>query len=340
MAASYFTYTLGRTLHVPLTSKCNSQTLPQLRGNGFTLPVHVVAALCRVRDAERASTTSTAASTDTSSAPAATPPLPPPRWAGWCAYLDTQEGGRQKLPPPDGPALARLPPPPPPAVGEVSSNAERAPKLDDLLEEIRQQLVLGGSSAAGSSSPGEIESVVLSGEGEPTLRWNDMIELAARIREMAAATSSSSASHNGAALPIRLTTNGLIPVGTGEIRTSRGSIGTGSDDLPAIAQTLVDCGISRVSVGLITADAKQYEEIVQPELVEAGFDDVSTAPAESGTRSAHDAVCQFIQAAVRVEGLEVETTAIDRPDVDKARTEALSQSLGVSTPVRWRPYFP
>jgi hypothetical protein len=303
VAASYFTYSLGKDLHVPLTSRCNSQTLPQLRGDGFTLPVHVVAALCRVRDVERAATASAAAPS-------------PPRWAGWCAYLDTQEGN-QKLPPPD-PAVAVLPP-------LSFEGAERAPKTDDLFYEIQQQ-VHQQSSNLKSKNNVEIQSIVLSGEGEPTLRWDDMIVLAKRVHEMVATTTTTHPD-----LSIRLITNGLL----GDVQTPRGD-GSGKVviDLPSMVQSIVDSGISRVSVGLITADPQQYKEIVQP--VMAGDDESVGRTFDN----AHDIVCRFIEEAVRVEGLEVETTAVARDDVDKARTEELSQSLGVVTPVRWRPYFP
>ena len=74
----YFTYTLGiastvtvtsssnstvsdNTLYVPFTSFCNTRTLPQIRGPNFRLPPNVVAALCRVRDEEICSITSTIA---------------------------------------------------------------------------------------------------------------------------------------------------------------------------------------------------------------------------------------------------------------------------------------
>jgi organic radical activating enzyme len=65
----YYTYSLGRSLHVPLTSRCNSHTLPQLRGPGFVLPPDVVGSLLRFRDLE----------------------LDSQAWAPWCAWLDTQE---------------------------------------------------------------------------------------------------------------------------------------------------------------------------------------------------------------------------------------------------------
>jgi len=115
---------------------------------------------------------------------------------------------------------------------------------------------------------------------------------------------------------IRLTTNGLVHPKVG------------------LPQVLWDCGVSRISVGLMTWNADQYNELVKPELFGGVFD--RDRPPEEG----FERMCAFIRDAVKVEGdLEVEVTAVDRPDVDKAKTEALAKSLGVTIPVRWRPYF-
>jgi len=46
------TYTLGKSLYVPLTSRSNSYTLPQTRGPNFLLPSSVVSSLLLVRKIE------------------------------------------------------------------------------------------------------------------------------------------------------------------------------------------------------------------------------------------------------------------------------------------------
>ena len=46
------TYTLGKSLYVPLTSRSNSYTLPQTRGPNFLLPSSVVSSLLNVRKIE------------------------------------------------------------------------------------------------------------------------------------------------------------------------------------------------------------------------------------------------------------------------------------------------
>ena len=53
MMVPKFTYTLGRSLYVPVTSRCNSVPLPQTRGPNFTLPRDIAETLLRFREAEQ-----------------------------------------------------------------------------------------------------------------------------------------------------------------------------------------------------------------------------------------------------------------------------------------------
>ena len=246
--ASFFTYTLGETLYIPLTSRCNSLTLPETRGPNFVLPAEVVSALCKVRDAENQTE----------------------QWKHWCMYLDTQDGP-QKLPKAQE------------IMTSLEQDKESYPTVTSLAEEAQQQL-----------EKGSFESVVFAGEGEPTLRLGALLELAKTI----ASTSS---------LPLRLTTNGLVP--------SKETAGM-----------LQDSGISACSVALMTHDAATYQEIMQPSTISADL-------------NPHETVCQFIQESLKA-GLVVEATGVARPDVDKDKTEELARSLGVKEPFRWRSHFP
>lgn len=302
--ASFFTYTLnsGNALYVPLTCRCNARTLPQLRGPGFLLPAPVVAALCRVRDAE----------------------LGTSQWMGWCNYLDTQDGSFQ------------LPPPAPSTLPESASSStastaldegghltpQKQPLVQDLFQEVRQHFLVNVSQRNQQGKSSKTESIVFSGEGEPTLRLEDLLELATMIRDDEAIRMPYD-SEDGSSPSLRLTTNGLID----PPRSS--SVGS----KPPATQRLVDAGISHVSVALMTHDADLYDSLVQPTTTVLVNND-------DNIMRAHDRACRFIEDAVQVEGLDVETTAVERADVDKAKTEALSASLGVTTPVRWRPYFP
>ncbi|EEC46282.1 predicted protein [Phaeodactylum tricornutum CCAP 1055/1] len=246
---SCFTYRIGKSLYVPLTSRCNSRTLPLTRGPNFLLPPEVVVALCRVRDAEGNAS----------------------QWKHWCIWLETQER-KQKLPEPSDDAF----------VVELPSDfLSGRPTVEELLMEI-QEINLS-----------EFESIVIAGEGEPTLRFNILSKFVQHVQELCD-------------LPVRLSTNGLLS-------STR-------------AKDLVECGVDSVSVALMTSDADQYDNLMNPQL-----------PSECSSR-AHQMLCDFVIAAQKA-GLQVELTAIDRPEVDREQTQALSTRLA-GVDVRWRSYFP
>ena len=245
-----FTYSLGKGLYVPLTSRCNSLTLPETRGPEFLLPTDVVAALCRVRDVENG--------TD--------------QWTQWIESSLGSNISHLKMPE----AISRI--------HTISSNSDgheaSLPLIHDLIEEIESRL---------NDQSSNIEAIILAGEGEPTMRLNDLLDLVEEIRVRCK-------------LPVRLTTNGLVT----------------SDD---VAKRLAESGVSKVSVALMTAEPKQYDDLMQP------LPD-----------NAHARVCSFIKEVIQAD-LHLEITAVDRHDVDKEKLENLSRSLGVASPIRWRPYF-
>eukprot|EP00934_Nitzschia_sp_Nitz4_P000522 Nitzschia sp. Nitz4//scaffold36_size144017//49171//49953//NITZ4_003081-RA/size144017-processed-gene-0.229-mRNA-1//1//CDS//3329549441//522//frame0 len=258
------TYMLGHSLYVPLTSHSNTLTLPATRGPNFLLPRDVVSSLCRVRDLE--------SGTD--------------RWSKW--FLENEkmtDEPKMMLPhdhhEPTGSTLL-----------EAASHGDEAryPTTQQLVGEVQSRL---------SCDKLAIESIVLGGEGEPTLRMDDLVDFVTAVRQLQNPTM--------AVVPkIRLTTNGCVLSPETQVRQLR------------------DVGVSAVSVALMTADSAMFDKLMKPTF---------------GLEQGHRRVCDFIQASVQA-GLEVETTGVDRPDVDKAATEALSQSLGVTSPFRWRPFFP
>ena len=95
-----------------------------------------------------------------------------------------------------------------------------------------------------------------------------------------------------------------------------------TNGLTDCASSLKEWGISGVSVAFPTSDPNQYVTLMDP-LVENG----------------HERVCSFVQSALACD-LQVELTAIDRPDVNKVETQELARSLGVEAEIRWRPFFP
>lgn len=111
----------------------------------------------------------------------------------------------------------------------------------------------------------------------------------------------------GAASSVRVVTNGLAPVD--------------------VVARLRDAGVDSVSAALSAADPASYEILAEPLVTDA-----------------HDVVRAFVAEAAR-SGLDVEATAVDdggglATNNDKEATERLARELGVTTAVRWRPYFP
>jgi TatD family-associated radical SAM protein len=210
------------------------------------------------------------------------------QWKDWCTWLDMQESSeKQKLPP----SLE--------TVSEIvmtpsdsdSNNLSRRPTVAELLEEI--QAVSERSS---------FDAIVIAGEGEPTLRWKELLQLTEQLKEQ------QERNNDVPDTIVRVTTNGLAVADNGP-------------------EKLRAAGVSAVSVALMTHDPVLYDELMQP------------SSSSSEMRQAHARVCHFVQQAVQV-GLQVEVTGVDRGEVNKAETEALAQSLGVTEAFRWRSYHP
>lgn len=157
MFQHFFTYTLSNpstsnpnptTLYVPLTSCCNSLTLPQTRGPNFLLSPEVVAALCRVRDAEMGVT----------------------KWKPWCMWLDMQESP-QKLPIPDEKfQLVDV-------IDDQDDINNRRPSVNELVSEIK-------GFYAQERLVDSTWNIVIGGEGEPTLRLSSLILLIKQLRQL------------------------------------------------------------------------------------------------------------------------------------------------------------
>lgn len=284
MSTPQFTYTLGsynkHSLYVPLTSYCNSVTLPQTRGPNFLVPADVVASLCRLRDAE--------SGTD--------------KWKHWCVWLDYQETP-QKLPPPAESSY----------VSVLDDEGEgRRPTVEELVAEVEMHLRKKKKKITDNID----WTIVVAGEGEPTLRLDALIELVGRLRDVVPQCTT------GTGTSLRITTNGLLDPENTE-RLLKACTTTSDKQNVLLPITF--------SVALMTHDADHYDQLMQPRLGSAHG---------SGTQQLrpHEQVQSFIRSAVAA-GLDVETTAVDRPDVDKTRTNQLAAALGVTNPVRWRIYF-
>ena len=272
------TYALGRSLYVPLTCRSNTRTLPETRGPNFVLPTDVVSSLMEVRRLELL-----------------------------CGDKDdgTLIGGERISS--SAAEKMHLPPLDLPYIPQLDDSGASPSSVHTIRDEILRQDIESRFQQAKRNNA-QYDSLVIAGEGEPTLRLSTLLDVVRRpIRS----------SCFGYTIPstIRVVTNGLGDAI--QDNTVDGSC----------AQQMKAAGVSGVSVALMTASPDQYEELMMPCLP----DTISTP--------AHEMVCDFIVSALDV-GLGVEVTAVDRDEVDKVATESLAKSLGVVDPVRWRPYFP
>ncbi|KAL7574645.1 hypothetical protein ACA910_002994 [Epithemia clementina (nom. ined.)] len=319
-AVPQFTYELGKSLYVPFTSLSgNALSLPATRGPKFTLPAHVVAALCRVRDAEQESLFQwrTKISGDKESEPSIS--HPPVKWEAWCRWLDTQDG-YFPLPPPQGGKGNQTSTPQEKQQQEetdmslrmshlqaADSGGHLRPTVGELVRETLQQIHDSNNNNYNDSGSRGFEAIVLAGEGEPLLRPKSVLDFLVSLQSQPANNR----------IPIRLVTSGLFPKADAPIQD--------------LASRLHQAGLDRISIALQTHDPADYNHACLK-----WHHDLDSSGA--ATPRYHDQVCDFIRTCVQ-SGLHTETTAVERPDVDRDATEALSQALGVTTPIRWRSYY-
>ena len=347
LPSPYFTYTLGNstgsysdTLYVPFTSFCNARTLPQIRGPNFRLPPHVVAALCRVRDEEICSINTNCGSetgTESDSTLTTTTTKAQKKYSFWCQWLDTQES-YQMLPPPLPESLAPQSP-----TTQIDMTMRR-PTVDELMVEVQQWYDYNTrNDVANSSNYSTPITIVIAGEGEPTICLYDLMHFIQQLHSFIKlrrpdCTDDAINIANGMPGPpnvrLRIMTNGLLtPEQTHELLQCCSSTASVTPLLPII-----------LSVLFITSDPIQYNNIMEPIL-----SSVNVPEDQHATTLPHEMVQQFIRTVADVVSkqpllplplLSIEVTAIDRPDVDKDALSKQIKSLGVTTPIRWRPYFP
>jgi wyosine [tRNA(Phe)-imidazoG37] synthetase (radical SAM superfamily) len=138
-----FCYPLGNSLYIPLTSRCNSVSLPETRGPNFKLPAYVVSSLCKVRDSDSLISDKVA------------------RWAPWCNWLDCQEEeSKHPLP---------------------KRNDVNAPVED--VESSRMQAFVKEVMGEITSDIKKWDALVIAGEGEPTLVLDSLIDIICTIDE-------------------------------------------------------------------------------------------------------------------------------------------------------------
>jgi hypothetical protein len=177
-AAHVFTYTLGKSLYIPLTSRCNSLTLPQTRGVNFALPNSVIASLLNVRQAEIQHSDDVVANIN--------------------EFPHLQFDGKSLLPPKDDSSWKND------SVGGFDSILHETtipefPSTNVLFKEVKHHLEL---------SNGDIEEIVFAGEGEPTLRLKTLETLASKIYQYMKQYNTKEMDNT--IIPMRIITNGLV----------------------------------------------------------------------------------------------------------------------------------
>jgi hypothetical protein len=307
-SSSLFTYKIAKSLYIPLTSFCNTVTLPETRGPGFHLSTHVIEALVHVRYAEQYGSDvclNIPSLHDICSdrAKSVLPPRTARQYKTDSIYnkseLFRERTIYRKQTKPD--FLHRRN-----GMTTIIDDDEYFPSIPTLFEQVQSQL---------DADP-LLESIVFGGEGEPTLRFPAITSLSHSIRSMTTPP-------NGHQIPIRVLTNGLL-----QLLPDFKDI-----HIPDILLQLKQSGVTHFTVTLPTASPSQYIQFMDPI--------VPLHPMINEETTVHvlQHVCSFIQESIQV-GIQVEVTGVDRPDVDKQRVEDLAYQWGVTTPFRWRSYHP
>ena len=370
-----FTYTLGRSLYVPLTSKCNSISLPQTRGTGFLLPKNVAIPLIYVRDAEDPGCVQSdiynnyEESDEPESLPTYNFPLVNTIYHQFSNNDISKHLQEQR-------EIITA------AAQGTKENGYNSQVDDDMLQPSIATLINEVSTRLESAgNMNKFDQVVLAGEGESTLRMDALLAVARcvkafrgkEVQDSSSSSSSSSTADNKPTrqssdrrfvlpdkLPVRVITNGLsygnVNFGYSPYNTKRNGVITPMHR-HVILRDMMEAGISRLSVALNTANRHEYDLLMEPccytggGLIQHGGVDSSSEDTVIDQPSllpgtAHDLVCEFILEAVKL-GMDVEITGIDRPGIDKVETERLARLLLSVGPdkfkrrrmVRWRRYF-
>mmetsp|Transcript_9364 Transcript_9364/g.14311 ORF Transcript_9364/g.14311 Transcript_9364/m.14311 type:complete len:385 (+) Transcript_9364:134-1288(+) len=367
-----FTYQLGRSIYVPLTSRCNSIPLPVTRGPGFVLNSDVVDVLRNVRFVENS-----------------------PRGGSDASIRDGSMNGtgvsKVVFPEYDLPLVTSLYNNEDNGIGSTFSSAAAATSNSDNdnnsnIKNTKENMHIQEDSIQPSiatlvdqvSSHLEdnldLHEVCIAGEGEPTLRMDALLAIARTVQSFNQQQQRRNDQQSAKQINVRLITNGLC--------YSIPHLGYSNNNDPnkiqlpklryTILRDLIDAGVSRLSVALNTANRHEYDVLMQPACYTGGgmilTDDddgnsggnnnttnnantvASSSPPMMMPGTAHDLICEFIMDATKL-GMDVEITGVDRPDIDKLETERLARLLlsvapknkkgrvGRRSVVRWRPYF-
>jgi len=135
-------------------------------------------------------------------------------------------------------------------------------------------------------------------------------------------------------------------IDSGEPSTTTEETFTTTTETTNLPQQLRDAGLDYISIAFPTHDKNQYEEWMMNPQQQERLKDSSHQPPHPW-----DQVCDFVGNAVKARGLQVELTAVARPELNQARLQEFVQrnwsnhkhedddDSMLSPPIRWRPYF-
>ncbi|KAL3758981.1 hypothetical protein ACHAWU_003052 [Discostella pseudostelligera] len=288
-----YTYTLGRSLYVPITSRCNSIPLPVTRGPGFILPQSVATSLLHVRNDEVPNYN-----------------VGSGYWNNWLVKNVSEEeveeeemmvgDGRVEVPPYNLPLVNSLYEF---HYGDIPRHLQRRreifgsvipnttddddenPKqvLDDRLQPSIESLVNEVTTRLRNQVVSEenYSQVVIAGEGEPTLRMDALLAVARSVKSFNkqqhraankhAPTSKHSKDASSSSPPppisVRVVTNGLcygIPnLGYSPYNSERDGVLVPMHR-HVILRDMIEAGVSRLSVALNTANRHEYDVLMEP----------------------------------------------------------------------------
>jgi hypothetical protein len=296
-----YTYTLGRSLYVPITSRCNSIPLPVTRGPGFLLPRAVAESLLHVRNAE---VPNYFVGSDYSI-----------DWLNNSLVDDDDDDEKEEEGDESNDKRVEAPPYNLPLVnslyeffyGDISRHLQRRreifgtanPNSDEEGEEHRYAAVLDdGLQPSISTLVNEVTSrlqqskesteeeqynqVVIAGEGEPTMRMDALLAVARSVQsfnnqqqqhhdivksEKITNNSLSPPPPSPPPLSVRVVTNGLcygIPnLGYSPYNNERDGVLVPMHR-HVILRDMIEAGVSRLSVALNTANRHEYDVLMQP----------------------------------------------------------------------------
>lgn len=167
----------------------------------------------------------------------------------------------------------------------------------DELASLVDEFYAARTSTESLGSMGESDGgVVFQGEGDPMSAAGVVVDTVRLVAER----------RNGIAF--RLNTLGLCGLDDIELLLSSGVLTRGDADQRR------ETRIATVSVFLPAANPNKYKELLQPKIDGMGFGDV----------------CSFV-ARLAEAGVDVECTAVARPDVNVGEVKALAMSLGATS---------